>query len=111
MTTYTWLIEQMDCYPNKPQLNCVFNVHWRCNAVDETDPTAAATYCDLQTITYDSSETYTPYDQLTQNTVIEWVQAALGEERVAAIKSQLENQIANILTPPLVTPQLPWVAA
>ena len=111
MVTYTWIIHQMDCYPNRPQPNCVFNVHWRCNAADERDPTATATYCNLQTITYDPSETYIPYDQLTQDTFIKWVQEALGAEGVADIELQLANQIANILNPPLVSPQLPWTDA
>ena len=108
--TYTWVIEQMDCYPTSPQPDCVFNVHWRCNAADETYPHATATYCNIQTIIYDPSDPYIPYDQLTQNIVIEWVQISLGVEGVADIELQLANQISNILNPPIVSPALPWSA-
>ena len=109
-TTYTWIIEQMDCYPTQPQPDCVFNVHWRCNAADETYPTTTATYCNIQTIIYDPSEPYIPYDQLTQDIVLSWTLEGLGEEQIAIIQSGLSDTIDNILNPPVTSPPLPWSA-
>jgi hypothetical protein len=106
--TYTWVVEQMDCYPTDPRPDCVFNVHFRCNAADTTYPTATATYCNIQTIIYNPSEPYIPYDQLTQDIVLAWVFEALGADEVNAIKSALTVLIENILNPPVTTPPLPW---
>jgi len=55
-----------------------------------------------------SSDTFTPYDQLTQDQVVGWVQAALGAEQVAGLQDALANQIAEKKNPPVVTPPLPW---
>jgi hypothetical protein len=33
----------------------------------------------------------------------------MGEEQVAAINANIEQQIENQVNPPVVTPQLPWL--
>jgi hypothetical protein len=55
-----------------------------------------------------SSDTFTPYDQLTQDQVVGWVQAALGAEQVIGLQDALTNQIAEKKNPPVVIPPLPW---
>jgi len=56
--------------------------------------------------------TFTPYDQLTQEQVIGWVQAQLGEQGVANFEANVQGQIDTQVNPP-VPPQntpLPWGA-
>lgn len=105
--TNTWLIEQMDCYPQSAgQTDVVFNVAWRVNATDGTyDATAYGT----QGVTYTAGSPFTPYDQLTQSQVVGWVQAAMGAEQVSSIEDNLAASIANQVNPPVVVPPLPWV--
>jgi hypothetical protein len=103
--TYTWIIEQMDCYPTSPQPDCVFNVHWRCNAESSSNQ---ATAYSVQAITYNPADPYIPYAQLTPDVVIGWVQEALGADGVAAVLSGLDNQLAALENPPVVSPPLPW---
>ena len=100
----------MDCYPANPEPDCVFNVHWRCNGIDEVTPSTQATVYSIQAITHDPAEPYIPYDELTPDVVIGWVKDALGDEEIAGIQANLDAQILNILTPPVVNPPLPWQA-
>jgi hypothetical protein len=106
--TYTWIIEQMDCYPANPEPDYVFNVHWRCNGVDEATPPNQATVYSIQAIPNDPSEPYIPYANLTPDIVIGWVQEAMGADGVAAVLSSLDKQLAALENPPVVSPPLPW---
>ena len=106
--TTTWVVEQMNCYPtSEGQTDVVFNVAWRANA---TDGTYNATAYGTVGVTYEAGSPYTPYTDLTQEQVIGWVQAALGQEQVAEIEAGLATQIDNQINPPIVTPALPWSA-
>jgi len=107
--TNTWVIEQMNCYPQaEGQTDVVFTVHWRVNA---TDGTYNATSYGTVGITYVAGSPYTPYADLTQPQVIGWVQDAMGPEQVASIEAGLATNIANQVNPPVVTPPLPWASA
>jgi len=106
--TNTWIIEQMNCYPQaEGQTDVVFTVHWRVNA---TDGTYNATSYGTVGVTYEAGSPYTPYADLTQAQVVGWVEAALGPEKVASIEANLATNIANQVNPPVVTPPLPWSA-
>jgi hypothetical protein len=107
--TYTWLIEQLDCYPQRDgQPDVVFTVHWRINAADG-DYTATA-YGTVG-LTYDAKAGFTPYADLTQQQVVGWVQGALGSEQAAQIEAALAANIAAQINPPVVAPPLPWAPA
>jgi hypothetical protein len=57
--------------------------------------------------------TFTPYDQLTQEQVIGWVQNSLGADGIANFEANVQGQINSMITPP-VSPQntpLPWATA
>jgi len=104
--TYTWVIDSLDCIPSlNGQTNVVSNVHWRVNG---TDGTHNSTVYGTQLLTYTAGSPFTAYSALTKDTVIGWVQAAMGAERVALIQTTLDNLIANLANPPIVTPPLPW---
>ena len=104
--TYTWIIEQLDCYPEKDgHTDVVFTVHWRLNG---TDGTNTATVYGTVGLTYEPGQPYTPYEDLTQAQVVGWVQAALGPEQVQALTDNVAAQLAAIANPPVVTPPLPW---
>lgn len=106
--SYNWIVEQMDAYPEKDNLQeVVFNVHWRCNA---NDGNYHATGYGTVGVEFDQSETFIPYSSLTQDEVVGWVKNALGSEQVADIERGLEGQIDSLITPPTVTLPLPWSA-
>lgn len=104
--TTTWVIGQMDCYPtSEGQTDVVFNVHWRANA---TNGTYSATSYGTVGVTYNSETPFTPHADLTEAQVVGWVQSAMGAEQAASIEFNLATNIANQMTPPVISPALPW---
>jgi hypothetical protein len=94
----------MDCYPQVDnETDVVFNVHWTCAG---TDGTYSSSVYSTQAVTVDAEEPFTPYDQLTQEQVLNWIWASGVDKLVteAAVQQQIDNQI----NPPVVTPPLPW---
>jgi hypothetical protein len=113
MTNITWTIEQLSCYPEVDNYtDVVFSAAWRVNGELEQDGTTynATVYGSQGLSPFDGKTPFTPYDDLQLAQVIGWVQDAMGEEQVAAISANIEQQIANQITPPVVTPKLPWAA-
>ena len=109
MTTITWSIEQLSCYPQEfNETDVVFSAAWRVNG---TDGTYNATVYGSQSVApYTEGAPFIPYADLTQAEVIGWVQDMMGSEQVAAINANIEQQIENQVNPPVVTPPLPWAA-
>lgn len=109
MPTYTWIIERLDCYPERDgQTDVVFTVHWRLNAVD--GEYGASGYGTIG-LTYDPAAPFTPFASLTEAQVVGWVQAALGAEQIAQMEAALAQAIAAQINPPVVSPPLPWSAS
>ena len=103
---YNWITERLETYPQKDgYVDCVFNVYWRVNAFDGS---LQSTVAGQQAVTLDANENYTPYDKLTQEQVIGWVKAAMGQGRVAEIENNLAALIRNQTNPPVLSPPLPW---
>jgi hypothetical protein len=106
MNTYTWSVDSIDCIPSlEGQTNVVSNVHWRVNA---TDGTHDVTTYGVQPLTYTAGSSFTEYEGLTLETVIGWVQSAMGTDKVAEIQTQLDKMIDNLANPQIVSPKLPW---
>jgi hypothetical protein len=103
------------------QTNVVSNVYWYVEA--ESDQTHQvknmdgsfntipyrSSYPSNTAITYAANTPFTPYDQLSENVVVEWVQETLGNTQVAAILSQLDTQIANQINPDKIQFGIPWI--
>ena len=106
--TYTWTISALDCKPQVGDLtDYVVTSHWSCSGTDGTF--TGSCYSTVSFTVDPEKPNYTPYDELTQEEVIAWTQAALGEEQVTAIYTSIDSQIENQVNPPLVTLPLPWL--
>jgi hypothetical protein len=104
MTTFTWSIVQMDCYPEiDGQQKVVFNAHWICQG---NDGEISSKIYSTQVIAADSQKAFTPYEQLTEEKVLEWVWQS-GVDKLV-IENAVQQQIQNQITPSIVAPQLPW---
>ena len=99
MTNYLWTVSQLDRFTSD---NFVFTVHYNVSATDGTYN--ASTYSTIS-YTQEPGETYTPYDQLTKDQVVGWVQNALGKDTVEA---SLQGQI-DLQKNPVQATGLPWV--
>lgn len=108
--TYTWIISSLDCKPQVGDLkDYVVTSHWRCSGTDE-EGRSGQCYSTAPFTIDPEKPNYTPFEDLTEEEVIEWTQAALGEARVASIYESIDAQIENQKNPPVVTPPLPWSA-
>jgi hypothetical protein len=102
----TWAVAQMDAYPELDgEPDVVFTVHW---TLTGTDGTYTGSAYGSVGVTVDPGAPFTPYADLTQEQVIGWVKAALGDEQVSFYEANVATQIANLANPPVVTPPLPW---
>ena len=105
---YSWIISQLECYPqHEGNQDVVFTIHWRRQA---TDGTHHADIYDSQGVTLDPDADFTPFADLTEAQVIGWLEAALGDEQLAAQITALDAQIEDQINPPIVRPPLPWVS-
>lgn len=109
MIEFNWQITSMPAYPQEAgQTDVVFQVNWRCQAVD-AEPNTAGGYVSIATgsvpVTYTSGSPYTPYDQLTQDQVWGWINPSIDR---LAVEANLQAQIDAQKTPEVVTPPLPW---
>jgi hypothetical protein len=104
---YTWQINALNCIPSENgQNNIVSNIHWN---VYGTDSVNQATAYGTQPLKYTAGTPFIDYSNLTQDIVIGWLKDAMGTEQVTSIQTSLDNQLANLANPPIVTPHLPWV--
>lgn len=110
--TYTWRIEQLDCVPTEGGLhNVVQQIHWRLFGTDGTNTLDLFGVVPLGDA---DPEDFTLYTELTQPTVISWLEAAIDAQTdednltVAQLRANLAGMLAAIRTPPVVTPPLPW---
>ena len=113
MTTITWQIDSLSCYPEVDNyVDVVFSAAWRVNGeLTQDGKTYYATVYGSQSLNpYTPKSPFTPYADLTLPQVIGWVQNVMGESQVAAINANIEQQIQNQITPAVVTPPLPWAA-
>jgi hypothetical protein len=103
MTTITWTVTAMDCYPQEAgNTDVVFTVHWTCAGTDGTYNASIYSTCSVPSPT----GSFTPYADLTQSQVLDWCYANGVDQTAteAAVEAQLQAQI----NPPVVTPALPW---
>jgi len=104
---YKWSISSLDCIPQVGSLtDYVCTSHWNCSGTDGTF--TGQCYSTVSFTVNPDKPDYTPYDELTEEEVITWTQAALGEEQVTAIYTSIDTQIENAKNPPQVTLPLPW---
>lgn len=105
--TNTWGVVQMDTYPTFDNFtDIVFTVHWNLTATDENGNTGY-TYGSVALVV-DPENGYTPYAQLTEQEVVGWVKDSLGAAQVLSYESNVAQQIADQISPPVIKLPLPW---
>lgn len=105
MTTFTTTITRMYTL-QQPDPNYVVNVLWEVTGVDGEN--TASIGGNTQFDSSQAPESFIPYDQLTEATVIGWIPANQIESAQACVQGQIDSMI----TPP-VSPEstpLPWSA-
>ena len=106
---YTWDCKTCDTYPSKSgKSNVVYNVHWRLTAKDDTNKDSEDEYWTAevygsQAVSTDDLSSFINWSSLKSSDVQGWVETALGSDKVTEIKTSLDAQIAEKITPTSVT--------
>ena len=102
--TILWLIERLLVKPTEGTLtDVVITADWRCNGSQDNYSGTCYGSCSFQP----PSGSFTPYDDLTQDQVLQWCYEN-GVDK-SAIEANVSLQIENQINPPVVTLPLPWI--
>ena len=107
----SWIIERLLCKPVEGSLtDVVITADWRCNGTEttgsgDTEKTYSGT-CYGSCSFAPPTENFTPYDQLTEQQVLDWCWEN-GVDKTA-IEANVSLQIQNQINPPVVVLPLPW---
>ena len=110
--SYTWDVKTVDTYPShtdeqspsNTQSDVIYNVHWRLTGEDDANndadgnPQQGSVYGSIGLDVSDLSS-FTAFDSVTTSNVQGWVESAMGSDRVTSLKSNIDAEIAEKVTP------------
>jgi hypothetical protein len=100
----SWIIERLLVKPTEGTLtDVVITADWRCNGSQDNYSGTCYGSASFQP----PSGSFTPYDQLTEQQVLDWCYAN-GVDKTA-IEANVSLQIENQINPPIIAPPLPWL--
>ena len=103
--TINWIIERLLVKPTEGTLtDVVITADWRCNG--SQDQYSGTCYGSASFAPPTGS--FTPYDQLTEQQVLDWC-FANGVDKTA-IEANVTQQINDQINPPIIAPPLPWLS-
>lgn len=94
---YTWDCKTVDVKSIDGNEDTVFNVHWRLTGEDDKN-NLGLLYGTQELNTSDLSG-FTAFADLTNDQITGWVESAMGEDEVTEYKTNISNQIAELVTP------------
>ena len=101
----SWIIERLLVKPTEGSYtDVVITADWRCNGSQDSYSGTCYGSCSFAPPT----EGFTPYDQLTEQQVLDWCYANGVDQ--AAIEANVTQQINDQINPPVVVLPLPWAA-
>jgi hypothetical protein len=99
--TYDWNCKTVDVHPQaEGETNVVYNVHW---IVTGTEGDYTVSNIGTQVVPLDNAADFIPFEDLTNEIVVEWAKEAMGEDQVQAIEDSLQAQITELENPTSVT--------
>jgi len=88
----------MDCYVDYDGLkDSIQNVHWVYEATDGTNTTSSI---GVETLEAPSEEEFTPFDELSEDDVVAWLEAKMDLD---SLKANLDDQLDKIANPVIIT--------
>ena len=107
MTTYNWNVTALYTETIAGEQNYVVIANYEVVGVDGT---YSASLSNIARFSTENVDNFTPYEDLTNEIVIGWIQAELGVDGVSNLEACIQGQIDSQINPPVV-PQnspLPW---
>jgi len=103
----TWSISQLSTYPQaEGETNFVCSASWN---VSETVGEYTGALSGSTAFKLNPNAPFTPYSELTESQVLDWVFASIGEEGKASAEADVDAQIAY-QQQQIQTPAMPWSA-
>ena len=93
-TSFAWTVNTLE---RTTADGIVFTVHYNVAVADDTY--SAGAYGSIGLDAPAEGDTVIPYADLTEEVVVGWVKAKLGEEQVTQVQIALQNQIDEQRTP------------
>ena len=105
--TYEWFFSILEVRPSaEGQTDVVYSIQWRLGGDDGDDHSAfvyGRTGC-----TYTEGDPFIPFADLTKSDVEGWTTTNLGDAEVARLKVQIDEMIAEEITPTTEAMTPPW---
>ena len=104
--TYTWSYPQLDTAPTEGDLSDVIKtIHWRITAVSDSEQDADGNYLSASSYSTASPEldpdNFVAFNSITKDWCKEKVLAGLDKTE-AELQTMLDEQMQNLVTPPIV---------
>jgi len=94
---YTWDCKTVDVKTIDGNEDTVFNVHWRLTGEDNKNN--LGTVYGSQGLDTSDLSSFTAFADLTNDQITGWVESAMGEDKVTEYKTNISNQIAELVKP------------
>ena len=110
MIDYNWNCKTVDAYVEKAgNSDVVYNVHWKLtgsefvpNSEGNDPPTGriySSNHTGVQALDTSEITNFIPWDEVTEVEVEAWTKAAMGEEQVLLVETNIAAQIALSIAP------------
>ncbi len=110
MTTITWIIQSIECLKEVDlYTDVVYTIWWQISAVNGN---YVASMQGSQTVTFDPTVPgyqFIPYDQLDEQTVLNWTKSAMGQATVDENEAAALLQLDQKMQSPTEFKPLPWI--
>lgn len=109
-TTYTWIVNQLECYPEKDGYqDVVFSINWVCYGYEMANQNQYESCIGGNAnVTLNPDEPYIPYDQLTEEQVLNWIWTSGVDKDLT--EAEVYAKIQALVNPTVVSPPLPWLS-
>jgi hypothetical protein len=109
--TYTWKVTSAKTKPEGSNQNAVVQTYWTKTGTDENGNTGTFSGATpFTTVGMPEGYTFIPFDQLTEEMVLEWIKAVVVGGYEEHVNAQIQKQIDDKLTP-VTEATLPWAPA
>ena len=108
MINYDWNCKTVDAYVEQAgNADVVYNVHWIVTGIsDQLDPEGknySANSIGTQALDVSEITNFIPWDEVTEAEVEEWTKAAMGEEQVLSIETNVAASLEQVIKPTSIT--------
>jgi hypothetical protein len=106
MVTTTWTITKLEVYEQaQGQSDVVCVAYWNLNG---TDGVYSSNIQGTQSLIYENGMPFTPYNDLKEPQIVNWVLTAMGPTLVQNLENQVSNMVYQQELPIIISPPLPW---